>query len=539
MFLNETMGARGPNFGSKEVFIERKQGNLEKAYQMACQLIQYNNKDAWNYKALAWCLIDLIKKNPKDQYIEQLKQIPKFAYDDVLEKSIKFAIKITDPLNVEINKAKELSKEGKHKDSANLYFKLLKSQPENIDLQTSFAWELYRLASESLKKTPIKIENIKRYFFEYFKLSTEKPSLLHHCFLNVALKLISNEKINKNNNIDFVKFCQQWRLENLRDEDYVPSTYQAQSGETHESQPLALSVFRAVLKNAMEQDNHQALTQLIEFIETKIKFIKNDIVWLKWDLAKSYHLIGNNKAALDMLLPILKIKSNEYWLWDFFGDIYFDEDRELAISCYCKALCLQKDINFVSKIKIKLVYYFIYHEEFERAKVELQEIIDYKKENSQKISEEIEQFCSEPWFTQVILVENNKDIYLKKSIFAEQLLYQDLPWIPAMLGNTFEHNEKVSRKLFIKIESTPSLWSPDIKSFPPTEILVPDNRINLPNKKLGLPIKIKGEWSGQKFQVHLVQPREEDNDIFPIFPAVVDHINHDKKIVHFLISEKN
>ncbi|EDJ87789.1 hypothetical protein CGSHi22121_00352 [Haemophilus influenzae 22.1-21] len=49
---------------SKEVFSERKV-NLENAYKMAIELVRQDPNNEWNQKALAWCLIDLIKKNSR------------------------------------------------------------------------------------------------------------------------------------------------------------------------------------------------------------------------------------------------------------------------------------------------------------------------------------------------------------------------------------------------------------------------------------------------------------------------------------------
>ncbi len=275
-------------FTSKEVFSERKNGNIQKAYEMACQLIEHNPNDEWNQKALAWCLIDLIKQNPLDEYVEKLKQIPDSAIDEVLEKSILFTSQQANPFKAEINQAKTLSKAGQHRDAAKIYFKILKSQSHNLELQTAFAWELYYLAQEVLKQAPINVENIKRYFFEYFKLSTEKPSLLHHCFLNVALKLIENDKINKRQNIDFTAFCLQWDFNNLKWEDYNPRQYKDKNGEGHTLQPLVITVFRLALQNAMERNNRQALNEFVIFIEDKLQQINGDIIWLQWDLAKSH-----------------------------------------------------------------------------------------------------------------------------------------------------------------------------------------------------------------------------------------------------------
>ncbi|NBI43843.1 hypothetical protein GVX76_10260 [[Haemophilus] felis] len=513
-------------FSSKDVFSERKNGDLQKAYEMACQLVEHNPNDEWNQKALAWCLISLIKQNPLDEYVEKLKQIPDSAIDEVLEKSIYFALQQANPFKTEINQAKALSKAGQHRDAANIYFKILKSQPNNIELQTAFAWELYHLSQEVLKQALINVENIKRYFFEYFKLSTEKPSLLHHCFLNIALRLIENDKIDKKQNIDFVAFCLQWNFNNLKWEDYNPRHYQDNNGKEHTIQPLALTVFRLVLQNAIERNNRQALNELVNFIESKLQKINGDIIWLQWDLAKSYHFLNDNKSALNIVMPILKSKPNEFWLWDFLGDIYFSEDQNIALACYCKALLKQKDINFVAKIKMKLVYYFIHQEEFDRAKTELQQIIDYKQAHSQRITDEIQQFRLEPWFQQASCLNANTDFYLQFIPLAEQLLYQDLPWIYAVLGGTFEHNSKLNRKLFIQTGHIP------------TEISVPENRINLANKKADLPIQIKGEWTEGKFQIYVTNLRNDNLDIFNSYLAIIDHINNEKGLVHLLISEK-
>ena len=91
---------------SKEVFAERKV-NLENAYKMAIELVRQDPNNEWNQKALAWCLIDLIKKTQDKLYIEQLNNIPEDAYDEVLISSRNKVMRLLNPLNNEVNKAKE------------------------------------------------------------------------------------------------------------------------------------------------------------------------------------------------------------------------------------------------------------------------------------------------------------------------------------------------------------------------------------------------------------------------------------------------
>lgn len=513
---------------SKEVFAERKV-NLENAYKMAIELVRQDSDNDWNQKALAWCLIDLIKKEPKECYIEQLNNIPHSAYDDILTNSKNKVLRILNPLNTEINQAKELSQSGKHKESANLYFRLIKIQPDNIELQTSFAWELYRLAQEKIKQNPINIEHIKRYFDEYFKLNNiEKPSILHHCLLHIAVKLIENQTINKNSNIDFVMFCIQWDLNNLNDEDYYERKYSAHNGEEKSVPPLALTVFRLAIQQAINQQNKNFLKDIISLVESKIQKIRTNIIWLRWDLVKAYHFLGDTNKALSTIMPILKAKPDEYWIWDFLGDIYFIDNDELSRACYCKALLLQKDIKFVSKIKMKLVYYFIYIEDFDKAKTELREIIEYNKSHSQRVSSELQNFQTEVWYLEAKYLQNNRIFYERNAVIAEQLLYQDLPWISVMLGDVFEHNGRLIRKLFVNTSSIP------------VEISILDEKIKLSHKKLGQIIKVKGEWNkDKKFQIYTADTQlEEKMEFFESYPAVIDHINPEKGVAHFLINER-
>ena len=67
---------------SKEVFSKRKEGALDEAYQMATELVSRPGADDWDYKALAWCCIDLIKRdsnagNPRaiEEYLAHLEKV--------------------------------------------------------------------------------------------------------------------------------------------------------------------------------------------------------------------------------------------------------------------------------------------------------------------------------------------------------------------------------------------------------------------------------------------------------------------------------
>lgn len=525
---------------SKDVFNERKI-NLDNAYQMAVSLVQKESHNTWNKKALAWCLIDLVKRESKvtqserlDNYIEQLEWLYEQMFecnevDEILDKQFKYTLNLSNPLIAKINEAKTNSLSGDHRAAANIYYNILKEQPHNIEVQTSFAWTLYRLAQETIKNKPIKIENIKRYFFEYFKLNVERPSKLHHCFLFISLRCIENESISLINNINFSDFCVRWDFSNLDSSDFLPNKYRV-NDEERVSNPVAINVFRYFLQNAIFHKNIEALRGQLAFIEKSVNRIKSDTIWLEYDLAKAYMFLGEKDLALAKILPILKKKPNEYWLWELLGDLYYHQDQEIAISCYCKALICQKDINFIAKIKVKLSQYFIEKQQYNLAKTELNEVIKYKELQSQVIPTNVLELINSTWFIETSAEKDNKELYKKLSRRSEEILYQNLPWINANIGDVYKSpNEKISRKIFIT-EGVNKI---------PLEITIPENKINLSKKTIGMPIHIKGEWIDDKFQIYCIEKRVEGNVWDMLFHsiALVDHINSEKQLAHCLVSE--
>lgn len=89
---------------SKDVFAKRKSGQLDEAYKMAVELVKVNASDEWNFKALAWCLIDLLKRDSQSNqqqnlayYSQQLQSIDVAANDEILTTQVQYALSLCNP----------------------------------------------------------------------------------------------------------------------------------------------------------------------------------------------------------------------------------------------------------------------------------------------------------------------------------------------------------------------------------------------------------------------------------------------------------
>lgn len=537
---------------SKEVF-EKRKTDLDNAYQMA-KTLPLNDK--WNIRALAWCLVDLIKREGKkennqtrvNQFINELNSLNIPEDDDLLLNQIEWVI---NPDIQDITQAKELSKEHKYGEAANILVKIARRQPKNKKVHESLAWNLYYLSKDKIETNPINLNYINRYFHEYFLLNLEKPSILHTNMLRLALKLFNSDSpIIGNQSFNFIDFFEKWKPEFFTHEDY-----KEQSFEGKKIQPFALNIWLAACKSSLKNNNlmemNWALDKISQILEesnhsscsltNQHRFGNIDLTWLKWQQIKLFLALNQNDKAINSLILFAKQKNNEFWVWEKLGDAHQHDDA-LKIACYCKALLCKHDINFVSKVKLKLASFFLENGDFMRAGIEIQEILDYKNQNNQEIKDDLLNYSQQSWFQEYQNsnhqnLKNNTDFYQQWANQAEELLYYNLPWQRAVLGKTFQTDiNKIKRIIYLE--------NMDNQAFKgiPHEINISEKRLpeSLKKAKENTSIRLKGEWQAtKKFQVYCLEKDNqlEDWSIFTPYLGVLDHLNHEKKIAHFILDK--
>ncbi len=513
---------------SQLVFAKRKEGKLDEAYQIGLRLIQNPDHSDWDGKAFAWVLIDLIKREVEreqwqnvDGLKSSLEALEVDESDEVLFKGRNYALWITNPNSQSISQARKLSKDGKHQEAIQIYENLLRNGETSLDVQTSLGWEYFRLASNFLKQKPPNPGAVKNFLNRYLKLNVEKPSMLHSNILNLS------DKLAKDGNLDMATFSRMWDLNNFRVEDY--ERYETDDGKSFSS--LVEKVLLHATKHALNKKKLDELRYLEPYLKPLLDSFPDNL-WLKLNYARMLTAFERNQEAVSFGIEVAKNKPNDFWTWDLLGEIHHSISIDLEFSCYCKALLCSTDINFTFKVKIKLAEILIQRNELEAAKHELESIIQYKTQHSQKISEQLAQFQNASWYSTTKASHSNQELYLQHAPCAEELLYHDLPWINAILGETFSLKGKpnhLKRKLYVETDTIPK------------EITVPDTKVTFNDESVGMPLEIKGEYDAEsRFQVYKVQHREpgEQWDIFHEQIAVVDHVNHEKKLLHFLLNRE-
>lgn len=511
---------------SKEVFAKRKEGALDDAYQMALQLTSQPSADDWDFKALAWCLIDLIKRevNAENQknlvlYRQQLEAIKIFPTDEVLQRGVRNVLSLCNPHGQLISQAKALSKENRHEEAVNLYRKVWLSNSVNREIQTIFGWELYKFSKELMANDNINLGAIKRNLGDYLKLDIEKPSLLHSCCLQLAAKLSGQDQLN------MMVFSHQWGLEYLREEDF--ERYHDNNGKNYPS--LAEKVIQQASKKAVNSDNFEYLNYILPYVESAIKKFPDNI-WLKLNKAKLLLALDKYDDAFMFGLEVVKSKVNDYWAWELLGDICAGTNLDNALSCYCKALLCSTDDKFTGKVRLKLAYRLIDSGELTRAKYEVERVLAFKEKESQHMPEDAMQISSQAWYAATQANKSNLDYYKANTAIAESLLFSTMQWINANVGGKFTipgKESKPKRKIFIKTSTEP------------LEISISESKFVYRNLPLGSGLRIKGDFDGsQRFQVYMIEERRATKpwDVFKEEIGVIDHVNKEKGVVHFIVN---
>lgn len=505
---------------SKEVFALRKEGLLDEAYSKSLELIADNPNDDWNKKAFAWCLYDQIKRSvSQNDYVSAITYCEKFESlslnenDDILNKALENAKILVNPEKKIILLAKEKSIQGEHEEALNLYRQAYLKFPDDINLNTQFAWELQKEGKVLFESEKVDSLKIRKILSEYIKLKNERPSQLHSLFLRYADKIKDNEDFN------FINFLKLWDLKNLREEDFNQNIYQGKSYPSLAEKIIQHSLKIIINKNLLTEVNY-----FLPYLEGGIiRFPEN--IWLTYYKAKLLHLLNRNEDAIQFLIPVVKEKFNDYWSWSLLAEIILETNKEIAFSCYCNSLLCNGDDKFIVNVRSKFAELIIEKEHWNEAKYEISTVIKIKEAEGIKISERLLELQQSEWYKNAKKLVSNSELYTKYQNLAEDFILESLPWLDTCIGESFVIPDKPDipkRKLFVKYDNKV------------IEVITPDRKLNHKNNLIsGDACSIKGEFNNSKF-FHVYSTKDRNSsEKWDIFEW------KEGNIVNSYINEKN
>jgi len=509
---------------TKEIFALRKT-NLAEAYRLAKQLYESNPADDWTCKAIGWVLYDQLKAAlvAKDvaaiqQYSQELAQVPISDDDEILAGQVKRILLQAQPHGQDWQKARELEGVGQFAEALAIFRLIKDSFAGNTAFADSYGWCLYKHIKQSAEANTLQIQAAVNLFKEYLQLSVTKPSNLHS---NVLRQM---EKLSDKEGFPFYHLFKSWGFESFQPADWEKNVWE---GKMYPG--LAEKCVQHAGKILLRHGSEEDVRSFQPALDAALQKI-SDNIWLYYYKAKLLLRVGSREAAETFLKPVVKQKRTEYWAWSLLAEVYSGSAEDKVLSCYCRALLCPADEFFLGKTRLALAELLIKQQCYGEAKVEIDLVTQSKLTQGQNLSESIQQYQQQSWYQQATPKENNRAFYIANKGLAEEVLFQDLPWLSANCGEDYTKPDEpgLTRvKLYFKTTRL-------------EEVSLKDKTYRLTRRfKLGAPVQIKAEPSGERWQVYVVEKREGTFwDCFPEYVAVIDHVNREKKLAHFLVNTR-
>lgn len=106
---------------------------------------------------------------------------------------------------------------------------------------------------------------------------------------------------------------------------------------------------------------------------------------------------------------------------------FFTDNKELQFACYCKALSLNSQEEYLINVKQKFAYLLIENKMYNEAKTKIKEIVNIREKHGWKIPSKIENWTLQNWYKSAVSKRNNQDLHTKYAKKAEEILYKDIP----------------------------------------------------------------------------------------------------------------
>lgn len=313
-----------------------------------------------------------------------------------------------------IAKAYKLGKEHKHDEAYQVLLPHFEAKEIPSFFEKPCGWTIYHY----LKKNEDKLSSrdIRKALVFYMTFASCKPSALHSCMMIQAANLEKKHE----NDFRFIEFCLMWKLESLRDEDFLSAKGATENGKSIEFQSLAEKVATRLYKELKQRHTVEFVNELFPFFETiKEKCPNNRFIRLY--IAQLYYWQGYTERAIAEYKHILRT-TPEWFIWKHLGDIC--EDKEVRISLYCKAMTMMGKDEYIGELRLALANQLLDVNK-EQAAYEVEQYMKTYKANGWKIAGDV--YLLQNKLLGITPSVQAKLFYRNHTEKAEEFAYSDIP----------------------------------------------------------------------------------------------------------------
>lgn len=352
----------------------------------------------------------------------------------------------------EIAKAYQLGKEQKYDEAYQVLVPHFEAKEIPVFFEESCGWTIYRYLKNH--EGQLSSRDIRKALAFYLTFASCKPSILHSCIMMQAVNLEKKHE----NDFRFIEFCLMWKLESLRDEDFIPGKGTTENGKSIEFQSLAENVATRLYKELKSRHTEEFIKELLPFFMTiREKCPRNRFIEMY--IAQLLYWQGNTEKAIEEYKIILRT-TPEWFIWKHLGDIC--EDKEVRVSLYCKAMTMMGKEDYIGELRLALANMLLESNK-EQAAYEIEQYMKTYKDNNWKISGDV--YMLQNRLLGVVPATNAKQFYRNNIDRAEEFAYSDIPTeeltysgiVTNHAGKERANLVNKQKKIFVRTPLTPLL----------------------------------------------------------------------------------
>ncbi len=457
--------------------------------------ISYANKhhDFNLYKFFELWNPRLLRDEDKEKQYKEGK-----AYPSLVEKLIKEFINKQYPLNIEY-----------------LQNSINDSELVIETIREAYFWKIYNLHNDNMLQ-----ELWQLFDFYVSNFSNYGASHWHSKILKIADRFMKED-----NSWRFFMFFQKWGIDNLNDEDW-----QEEINGDFKNKPIALKALKKIFDfSKLPNSQNNNFNWVLPLYKIALEKFKNDI-WILREYATLLNITGDNLKAVEIYKNIILELSDQAYIWHEFAKLLIDSNIDVAISMLCKAITIQKNEDFLGDIHLLLAKLLFKNNKFEEAKNELNTYKEYREKKGWKISEEF--ILLNDKLKEVQSTTNNLNFYKENIELSEEYIYKDIPWIDLLLYDGFTDKNQKEKLLFNDLNNIDFMINKHkfqlLKKSKINEVYQFKLFFDKKNKRY-MPLKVRKS----------LKSKDEFIEKASFDIAVVDHINKEKKLFHYIINSNS
>lgn len=473
---------------SKEVFALRRAGDLDQALEKARAYYEETPQDVWLVRAYGWTLHDALKRANNQGDLQALQSLyEEFGVLDLAEDETLMRQKREEWLErIPVGKeaqtehallagAKSASDAGRDDEALRLFREAVRSYPSSTRTPLALGWEIQRQLGVLLKAPQPDGGAIESLLFEYRQLPHhQRPGRLHSLILQRAAKAAKVGLFPA-----FPEFLQWWDPQFLQEEDYA--SFRPPNADRDFPGTVATAI-NALYRSVKKEQDPAKIRWAAEFIGTHIDRFPDE-PWFPYYHGKLLAKSGHGDEARPLVLPIVKAKPNEFWVWDCLADTFGQDQVDMRLSCLCRALqCGNQKPEFLVNVHTELGALLVQQALFDEARYEIDQAIRIRRSKQWTVPSALLSRTEQPWYTKAKELPDNKALYAAHAPKADTFVLRDSPSKTGVVTGVNTDKELTAIKIG-KDEVVLLLH----RTFPEVAALKP-----------GQPVKVWAEWDAKR-----------------------------------------